>query len=90
MRRIAPAPAASSLPRRVGASCRPCSASHAVEIVARDSITRTDFKARRVIDDREVFRGLNDQLAAKDAEAYVPPRPCSRASPTATRAPPGG
>jgi phenylacetate-CoA ligase len=34
-----------------------------VEIVAPHSITRTDFKARRVIDDREVFRGLNDQLA---------------------------
>ena len=34
-----------------------------VEVVAPRSITRTDFKARRVIDDREVFRELNDQLA---------------------------
>jgi phenylacetate-CoA ligase len=34
-----------------------------VEVVAPHSITRTDFKARRVIDDREVFRELNDQLA---------------------------
>jgi phenylacetate-CoA ligase len=34
-----------------------------VEIVVPHSITRTDFKARRVIDDREVFRELNDQLA---------------------------
>ena len=33
------------------------------EIVAPHSITRTDFKARRVIDDREVFRDLNAQLA---------------------------
>ena len=34
-----------------------------VEIVEPHSLTRTDFKARRVIDDREVFRGLNEQLA---------------------------
>jgi phenylacetate-CoA ligase len=34
-----------------------------VEIVAPHTLTRTDFKARRVIDDREVFRGLIDQLA---------------------------
>lgn len=33
-----------------------------VEIVAPNSIPRTDFKARRVIDDREVFRSLNEQL----------------------------
>jgi len=33
-----------------------------VELVAPGSIARTDFKARRVIDDREVFRALNEQL----------------------------
>jgi phenylacetate-CoA ligase len=33
-----------------------------VEIVEPGSIQRTDFKARRVIDDREVFRQLNEQL----------------------------
>jgi phenylacetate-CoA ligase len=33
-----------------------------VEIVAPHSLPRTDFKARRVIDDREVFRDLNAQL----------------------------
>lgn len=35
-----------------------------VELVAPNSIPRTDFKARRVIDDREVFRALNEQLRA--------------------------
>ncbi len=34
-----------------------------VEIVAPNSLPRTDFKARRVIDDREVFRQLNAELA---------------------------
>ena len=29
-----------------------------VEIVAADSIPRTDFKARRVIDDRDLFKSL--------------------------------
>lgn len=33
-----------------------------VEIVAPGSLPRTDFKARRVIDDRELFRALNAQL----------------------------
>ncbi|HSN33078.1 MAG TPA: AMP-binding protein [Ideonella sp.] len=33
-----------------------------VELAAPGSIPRTDFKARRVIDDREVFRALNAQL----------------------------
>jgi phenylacetate-CoA ligase len=33
-----------------------------VEIVAPGSIQRTDFKARRVIDDREVFRQMNQEL----------------------------
>ncbi|MBA3902351.1 MAG: phenylacetate--CoA ligase [Rhodocyclaceae bacterium] len=37
-----------------------------VEIVAPDTFPRTDFKARRVIDDREVFRELNTRLAAGD------------------------
>ncbi|HEX4383888.1 MAG TPA: hypothetical protein VH083_13105 [Myxococcales bacterium] len=36
-----------------------------VEIVPVNSIPRTDFKARRVIDDREVFRELNQKLAAE-------------------------
>lgn len=35
-----------------------------VELVAPNTIPRTDFKARRVIDDREVFRALNQQLQA--------------------------
>jgi phenylacetate-CoA ligase len=34
-----------------------------VEVLAPHSLPRTDFKARRVIDDREVFRSLNDELA---------------------------
>jgi phenylacetate-CoA ligase len=34
-----------------------------VEIFAPHSIARTDFKARRVIDDREVFRSMNEELA---------------------------
>lgn len=34
-----------------------------VEIVSPGTLTRTDFKARRVIDDREVFRDLNARLA---------------------------
>ena len=35
-----------------------------VEIVAPGTFPRTDFKARRVIDDREVFRDLNARLQA--------------------------
>jgi phenylacetate-CoA ligase len=34
-----------------------------VEIVAPGTYPRTDFKARRVIDDREVFRELNTKLS---------------------------
>jgi phenylacetate-CoA ligase len=34
-----------------------------VEVVAAGTFPRTDFKARRVIDDREVFRELNARLA---------------------------
>jgi phenylacetate-CoA ligase len=34
-----------------------------VEVVAPGTFPRTDFKARRVIDDREVFRELNARLA---------------------------
>ncbi len=37
-----------------------------VEIVAPNSIPRTDFKARRVIDDRDVFREMRAQIV-KDA-----------------------
>jgi len=33
-----------------------------VELAEPNSIARTDFKARRVVDDREVFRALNEQL----------------------------
>jgi phenylacetate-CoA ligase len=36
-----------------------------VEVVPSNSIPRTDFKARRVIDDREVFRDLNAKLHAE-------------------------
>ena len=35
----------------------------AVEVVAGGTFPRTDFKARRVVDDREVFRELNRRLA---------------------------
>ncbi|MEO6929584.1 MAG: phenylacetate--CoA ligase family protein, partial [Casimicrobiaceae bacterium] len=34
-----------------------------VEIVAPATFARTDFKARRVIDDREVFREMNARLS---------------------------
>ena len=34
-----------------------------IEIVAPGTLPRTDFKARRVIDDREVFREMNARLA---------------------------
>ena len=33
-----------------------------VQIVPMDSIPRTDFKARRVIDDRDLFTTLNQEL----------------------------
>ena len=35
-----------------------------VEIVPPGTFPRTDFKARRVVDDREVFRGLRERLAS--------------------------
>lgn len=35
------------------------------EIVAKGSLPRTDFKARRVIDDRAVFRDMHSQLQAE-------------------------
>ncbi len=38
-----------------------------VEIVAPNSIPRTDFKARRVIDDRDVFREMRAQIAKDTA-----------------------
>jgi phenylacetate-CoA ligase len=34
-----------------------------VEVVAPGTFPRTDFKARRVVDDRDVFRELNARLA---------------------------
>ena len=36
-----------------------------LEIVAPGTFPRTDFKARRVIDDREVFREMNEKLGAR-------------------------
>ena len=36
-----------------------------VEVVASGTFPRTDFKARRVVDDREVFRDLNRRLASE-------------------------
>ena len=33
-----------------------------VEVVEHGTLPRTDFKARRVIDDRAVFREMNNQL----------------------------
>ena len=33
-----------------------------VEALAPDTLPRTDFKARRVVDDRDVFRELNRKL----------------------------
>jgi len=33
-----------------------------VEVVAEQTIPRTDFKARRVIDDREMFRAFAQKL----------------------------
>ncbi len=35
-----------------------------VEIVPPGTFPRTDFKARRVVDDREVFRGMHERLAS--------------------------
>jgi phenylacetate-CoA ligase len=37
-----------------------------IEIVACGTFPRTDFKARRVIDDRDVFRDLNQRLSAQE------------------------
>jgi phenylacetate-CoA ligase len=37
-----------------------------IEIVAPGTFPRTDFKARRVVDDREVFRDMNERLAQGD------------------------
>jgi phenylacetate-CoA ligase len=34
-----------------------------IEVVKPGTFPRTDFKARRVIDDREVFRELNQKLS---------------------------
>jgi phenylacetate-CoA ligase len=39
-----------------------------VEVVAAGSYPRTDFKARRVIDDRDVFREMNQKLAAERSQ----------------------
>jgi phenylacetate-CoA ligase len=34
-----------------------------IEIVPPGTFPRTDFKARRVVDDREVFRQMSDKLS---------------------------
>jgi phenylacetate-coenzyme A ligase PaaK-like adenylate-forming protein len=36
-----------------------------IEVVAPGTFPRTDFKARRVVDDREVFRDMNARLSGK-------------------------
>ena len=38
-----------------------------VEICPPGTFPRTDFKARRVVDDREVFREMNQRLAGQGA-----------------------
>jgi len=48
--------AAARLQRMLGLRAR-------VEVVPPGTFPRTDFKARRVIDDREVFREMNARLA---------------------------
>ena len=37
-----------------------------VEVVEADVIPRTDFKARRVIDDRDLFRSLRQKMDGAD------------------------
>jgi len=39
------------------------------EIVAKGTLPRTDFKARRVIDDRAVFRDMNAQIKMESGSA---------------------
>jgi phenylacetate-CoA ligase len=39
------------------------------EIVAKGTLPRTDFKARRVIDDRAVFRDMHDQIKMESSRA---------------------
>jgi phenylacetate-CoA ligase len=39
-----------------------------VEVVAPGTFPRTDFKARRVVDDREVFRDMSARLATPDRD----------------------
>src|SRR5690606_16826432 len=53
-----------------------------VEVVDEQTIPRTDFKARRVIDDREVFRQFEQKLGPKPCPPYrhFPHWPLSRAS----------
>ena len=43
-----------------------------IEIVAPGTFPRTDFKARRVIDDREVFRDMNARLAGRRRDGLHP------------------
>ena len=37
-----------------------------IDVVAPGTFPRTDFKARRVVDDREVFRDLNARLGKRN------------------------
>ena len=39
-----------------------------IEVVPAGTFPRTDFKARRVVDDREVFRELNERLTQRPGE----------------------
>ena len=85
MRRAAQA-AHAALARRGGAQrCRQMLGLRAkVEIVAPGTFPRTDFKARRVIDDREVFREMNARLGMRRRPMALHPvdasscRACSR------------
>jgi phenylacetate-CoA ligase len=52
------ASAAAQLQRMLGLRAK-------VEVVAAGTFPRTDFKARRVIDDREVFRAMNARIAGQ-------------------------
>jgi phenylacetate-CoA ligase len=40
-----------------------------VEVMAPGTFPRTDFKARRVIDNRDVFRAMNQRLARSGGDA---------------------
>jgi phenylacetate-CoA ligase len=37
-----------------------------VEVVAAGTYPRTDFKARRVVDDRDLFREMNQKISSEN------------------------